>query len=407
MRIDDGCGALQKLAKLRFPLSPWIGESDTASVVVDPTGVVLKWFADDYFVRYGPEAYPFTDKRIGFVKSRDKEALKHPSITNLLTSPQRDYVINNKNPEIPVHTLQDKVVALYFCQEYPLDPLTKGLKMTYKQLADKKFEIMLVYIHNSFITSARASEESFWKSFNKMPWLALPFKDQKCIDLQRVFNLPLDALGPGPDPSLVIIGPQGKFVEPYGVDIAQNFSISAYPFSRKRVAELEVNYIKELKLDMFWDRNTSFIQKDGTEIKLSQLVGKRIMLVAQNDWYYGINAKFWRMLEARYSKMKGTSKEFEVIHIRKKQVSSNGKHRATMPWLWHPPLLEGSCQLELLLRLLRQGVGLLAFDGDGRVVRRTKFPRIEMNNVDFPFYAGGLEKEAVTELIERFEWYDQ
>lgn len=135
-------------------------------------------------------------------------------------------------------------------------------------------------------------------------------------------------------------------------------------------------------------------------------MGKRIILVAQNDRRYGIDAKFWRMLEARYSKMKGTSNEFEVIHIRKKQVYSNGKHRATLPWLWHPPLREGSCQYKLLVRLLRKGVGLIAFDGDGKVVWRTKFPRIEMNNMDFPFYAGGLEKEAVTELIDRFEWYD-
>lgn len=84
-------------ARLRFPFSPWIGRSSTASVVIDPTGVVLKWCADDYFVEYGAEAYPFTDKRIVFLLSQDKDALKHPSITNLLTSPQRDYVINNKN----------------------------------------------------------------------------------------------------------------------------------------------------------------------------------------------------------------------------------------------------------------------------------------------------------------------
>lgn len=155
---------------------------------------------------------------------------------------------------------------MYFYHDYPLDPLTKKFKMVYKQLADKKFEIVLVYIHNSMITSGRASEESFWKNFNKMPWLALPFKDQKCKTLQRVFNLPLDASGPEPDPRLLIIGPQGKFVEPYGVDILENFGISAYPFSRKRVAELEVNYIKELKLDMFWDPSTSFIQKDGIEV---------------------------------------------------------------------------------------------------------------------------------------------
>ncbi|KAL6529810.1 hypothetical protein OROGR_015433 [Orobanche gracilis] len=183
---------------------------------------------------------------------------------------------------VPVHDLEDKVVALYFYQDYPIDSLTKEIQATYEQLSNKEnIEIVLVYVHGSWDSFERSNEESFWKIFNAMSCLALSFKDINCTKLWQIFSYPLDLEGPGPDPRLVIIGfgPQGKFVEPYAVDILKNFGISAYPLTRKRVAELEAQYVMKLKPDMFWDPNTFFIQRDGSEVQLSQLVGKRIVLI--------------------------------------------------------------------------------------------------------------------------------
>lgn len=83
----------------RFP-SDWLRTiyGHTLSVVIDPTGVVLQYGADHLFSCYGAEAYPFSDQRIDFLISQDKAALKnHPSITTLLTSPGRDYLINSEN----------------------------------------------------------------------------------------------------------------------------------------------------------------------------------------------------------------------------------------------------------------------------------------------------------------------
>ncbi|KAL8104997.1 hypothetical protein AgCh_028965 [Apium graveolens] len=156
---------------------------------------------------------------------------------------------------------------VFYEEESPTD-LTTEIQTAYKELLAKKknFEIVLVYVHDSIDTSQYATEESFWKTSSKMPWLALPFKDPRCKYLKRVFSYPLDLDGPGPDPRLVIIGPQGKYYELYGVDILHKFGTRAYLFTRMRIAKAEANYIKKLRLDMFWDPNTSFTQKNGPEV---------------------------------------------------------------------------------------------------------------------------------------------
>lgn len=330
-------------------------------------------------------------------------------------------------------------MACFFYEEINFTDLTIKIQTAYKELLAKEenFEIVLVYVHDSINTSEYATEESFWKTFSKMPWLALPFKDPRCKYLKRIFSYPVDLEGPGPDPRLVIIGPQGKYYELYGFDILQKFGIKAYPFTRVRIAKSEAKYMKKLKLDMFWDPNTSFTQKNGSkvsslnilvlwyansrlvlksfytiplidfsvqllQVKLSQLVGKRIMLIIDGDWG---SAKFLQRLKARYLEMKETHGAFEVIYVPKKKGSSYSKHLvAIMPWLRHPPLHRRSNIAKLLCRRFRKAVGLVAFDRDGTVVRRTAYPSIEKGNEDFPFYAGGLEKEALIEVTEYYNW---
>lgn len=393
--------------RLRFPFSRFVYDVYTVSVVVDRTGLVLQCQADDFFLWYGARAYPFTLKRVERLMFEDAETSKHPSITTLLTSLGRDYLINKDNQNVPVRDLEEKVVALYFYEDFPKDDLTQKIQAAYEQLANKeKFEVVLVYVHDSFDSCEFASEEAFWKKFNRMPWLALPFKDPRCKYLKRVFNYPVDLEGPGPDPRLVIIGPQGEFVEPYGVDILKNFGISAYPFSRKRAAEMESGseYIKTLKLDMLLDPKTSFTQEDGSKVKLSQLTGKRIIFLIENGWATRYPA-YWRRLKSRYLKMKNTDDEFEVIHAPYEYVASSyGESLGTVPWLRHRTFRLKSNKYTLLHSVFRGGVGLVAFDHDGRIVRRTSYPTIEKGNKKFPFYTGGLVEEALKDLVHQFDW---
>ena len=104
--------------------------------------------------------------------------------------------------------------------------------------------------------------------------------------------------------------------------------------------------------------------------------------------------------------MKGTDNEFEVVHICKnKEGYSYGKNIAPISWLRHPSRHPshryGLNVLEIFTRVFRRGsvVGLLAFDRDGSLVRRTPYPSIVKENVDFPF--GVMEEEFLRELVDR------
>lgn len=140
--------------------------------------------------------------------------------------------------------------------------------MAYEEFAKKKkeFEVVLIYLYDTEGTCGYTNEESFYRKFRSMPWLALLFKDPAYTKLKRFFGYNFDLGERMETPSLVIFGPYGKFIEPWGADILMKFKFPAYPFTREKVAKLETEKIKELKLVMLWDRKTSFRRNDGTEV---------------------------------------------------------------------------------------------------------------------------------------------
>lgn len=207
-----------------------------------------------------------------FLDSECKAISEQPIIEKLLSSPQRDYVISNNGDKVPIHTLEDKVVALYFHAENisETDRLTEELKKAYKELTEKqvKFEVVLLYLYDTRNTFGRRNEDSFWKTFGTMPWLALPYRDPSLKKLKEIYKYPDDwELGDYEEISqLVIVGPRGEFCEPCGADILLNFKVPGYPFTREKVLKLETERIKELKLEMIWDRNTVFSKNDGFQV---------------------------------------------------------------------------------------------------------------------------------------------
>ncbi|KAL1811899.1 hypothetical protein ACET3Z_021964 [Daucus carota] len=451
----------QKNFEEMFSQMPWtaipkISEFDfycTVSFLLDSKGIVLTCNACPYFTRYGTQGYPFTKERIRDLESGDDRAAKQPSLETLLGSPVRDYVISNKEERVPIHTLKDKVVALYFYEDgFTDEELTVKLKMAYKELAKNKenFEVVLLYLYDTLGTIHSTNEESFWNVFKTMPWLALPFKDPNHKKLKRIFGYPNSLHGPEPVPTLVIFGPHGKVVEPCGADILMEFGISAYPFTRNRLTKLETKKVKELKLEMLFDPNTFFkVKRDrskimksklemlvdpfmfvivkhvpeflpnfyqllkltipDTKVPFSQFDGKRLLIYFEMGKYYNHLEKL-QLMKDIYLRNKGTDDEFEVIHIKKSP--SRNKHVKDMPWLVHY-YGEGyslSKELESSIfyfnnrhcRPIEQCL-LLAFERDGSIVRKTFYPSFD--NKAFPFYAGGLEKEFLEQLNHAFGWY--
>lgn len=388
--------------------------------VVESTGMVLQSDTWHIFQDFGALGYPFSDERINFMRAEDDAAANQPSLKILLASPKRNYVITSKGDEVPIHTFEDKVVALYFYHvDVANNSLTETLKFAYEELAkiNKKFEVVLVYITESRLYGRRSyCKESFCKEFETMPWLALPYRDECCKKLRRVFKISDNGID---DPNkLVIIGPHAEFIEPFGASILLQYGIPAYPFTFKKAVELEVEKIKELKLEMLWDMKTVFRRCTGLQVNFSDLFGKkRVMLVferfgVEHDFHQNSpNNKFLLLLIGRYHQTKGTDDEFEVIRI-----VINGGELDLGDKCCLVSLQRNLAHADWIVSLasqLKQNVGsyiwygrpidefefflpIVAFDQDGRLVRKTMYPTFE--NMKFPFYAGGLEEELSSEL---------
>ncbi|XP_074381130.1 putative nucleoredoxin 2 [Apium graveolens] len=388
----------RKLLQTKFGIS----DHSSHSIIIDQRGVVLQCDATDLFCRYGAAGYPFTQERIEFLESEDNVARVQPSIKRILASAEHDYVITSKGNQVPLHNLEDKVVGLYFCADLYDKNITIELKAAYEELSRNMgdFEVVLIYPHDWWKSCGRRDDEDlFWKAFEEMPWLSLPFEDtNRTKQLQRIFEYPQEILeGQKPDPSLVIIGPQGNFAEKYGANILLGCGVSAYPFAFSNAVDSEVEMVKNLKPEMFWDLDTVFRRKNGSRVRFSQLLGKRIIVVFQN-WGSSFDSLLWDLKEM-YVKMKGTSDEFEVIHVHHGMRSY--RVVAAMPWLIHIPFNEDSFGHKFIDDAFR-GVnsGLLAFDRDGSVVRRALWPAV--GEEVFPFHVyGDLENEVFADLIRK------
>ncbi|WOH16084.1 hypothetical protein DCAR_0935633 [Daucus carota subsp. sativus] len=240
--------------------------------VIDSTGVVLQTIVISDFKRYGSLGYPFSNERLKSLESECKAIAAEPTVEKLLSSPERDYVISNNGDKVPIHTLEDKVVALYFHagNVTETDMLTEELRNVYEELAEKevKFEVVLLYLCDTPITIGFRNEDSFWRTFGTMPWLALPYKDPILKKLKIIYKFPEDYIyGDDEEISkLVIVGPHGEFCEPCGADILLNYRVPGYPFTREKALELETERIKKLKLEMILETNKVLTRNDGSKV---------------------------------------------------------------------------------------------------------------------------------------------
>ncbi|XP_074365766.1 putative nucleoredoxin 1 isoform X1 [Apium graveolens] len=409
--------------KENFPLT---------NFVVDSTGMVLQCNDWVIFDDFGASGYPFSDERLEVIRAEDDAAAKQPSLKTLLATRVRDYVISNKDDKVPIDALEDKVVALYFYHaKYANHYLTETLRFAKTENKDK-FEVVLIYVAEPALYDCKSnSEESFWKVLKTMPWLALPFRDECCRKLRRVFKLLYNY---EEDPNeLVIIGPHAELVEPHGASILLEYGISAYPFTFKKAVELETEKIKHLKLEMLWDKNTVFRRNNGSQVSFSELLGKRVILILERiggGWESDFserspNAHFLIMLKGRYLLTKGTDDEFEVIRI----LADNLEFSTSVPFdsqnkrcLASPERELGdnnwiSCRASELKENICSSnywygrsiddfylfLPVLAFNRDGRLVRKVITPSFEVD--EFPFYAGGLENEMLSQLTELMTRY--
>ncbi|KAF3431258.1 hypothetical protein FNV43_RR25988 [Rhamnella rubrinervis] len=299
-------------------------------VIIDENGIVSTEQGTRTVIEYGVNGYPFTPERINFLKEEEEAAKRNQTLSSILVSSSRDYVISNNGNQVPVCELEGKTVGIYFsmtCYSVSRE-FTPVLVEFYKKLKEKghDFEIVLV--------SLDQDEERFKQGFETMPWLALPFNDKSNGKLARCFELRTL-------PTLVLIGPDGRTLNSNVAELIEEHGIGAYPFTPAKLVELAE--IEKAKLEaqtlesLLVSGSKDFvIEKSHSKVPIFELVGKTILLYFSAHWCPPCRAFLPKLIKA-YHDIKAKDSAFEVIFISSDcDQSAFDEFFSSMPWLALP-----------------------------------------------------------------------
>lgn len=299
-------------------------------VILEETGKVVTEDGVDIVREYGVEAYPFTSARIQELRAQEEEARRNQSVRSLLISPSRDFVISSDGNKILVSELEGKTVGLYFSLNsfQRSSEFTPKLVDVYEKLKAKgeNFEVVLIPLDED--------EESFKKVLGSVPWLSLPFKDKFCGKLAQYFEL-------STLPTLVIIGPDGKTLNPNVAEAIEDHGVDAYPFTPEKFVELdEILKAREaaqtLESVLVSEDRGFVIGKDGVQIPVSELKGKVVLLYFSAHWCPPCRAFLPKLVDA-YQEIKEKGNALEVVFISSdKDQASFDEFFGGMPWLALP-----------------------------------------------------------------------
>ncbi|KAK9119717.1 hypothetical protein Scep_017810 [Stephania cephalantha] len=299
-------------------------------VIVDPSGKVVSEEGVGVVGDYGVDGYPFTEERIKELKDEEERARRDQSLRSLLVSTSRDFLISSDGTQVPVASLEGKIVGLYFSASAygPCVDFAKKLVEVHGELNKRgeSFQVVLV--------SLDSDEDSFKETLEGMPWLALPFNDKTCSKLLRYFEL--SAL-----PTLVIIGQDGKTLHPNVAELVEEYGAQAYPFTPEKVAELEEiekarKEAQTLESILVSGDRDFVIRNGGSKVLVSELVGKNILLYFSAHWCPPCRAFLPKLIEA-YHEIKAKDDGFEVIFISSDRTQEAfDEFFSSMPWLALP-----------------------------------------------------------------------
>ncbi|KAF3431257.1 hypothetical protein FNV43_RR25987 [Rhamnella rubrinervis] len=355
-------------------------------VIIDENGHVSTEQGTRIVMEYGVDGYPFNVERINFLKEEEEAAKQNQTLSSILVSSSRDYLVSNDGNRVPVSELEGKLVGLYFSMNYhgPCREFTPKLVEVYKKLKEKgqDFEIVLISLDHD--------DEQFKEGFETMPWLALPFNDKSIEKLLRYFEL--QTL-----PTLVIIGPDGKTLNPNVAELIEEHGIEAYPFTPEKLIELAE--IEKAKLEaqtleslLVYGDKDFVIEKNGSKVPVSELVGKTILLYFSAHWCPPCRAFLPKLIKT-YNDIRATNNAFEVVFISSDHdQSAFDEFYSGMPWLALPFGDERKKSLQRKFKV--QGIPtVIAISPSGRTLTTTARQLIGDYGVDaYPFTEEHLKR---------------
>ncbi|GAV61030.1 C1_3 domain-containing protein/Thioredoxin_8 domain-containing protein [Cephalotus follicularis] len=200
-------------------------------VIIGPDGKTVHSNVAETIEEHGSLAYPFTPEKFAELVKLEKAKQDAQTLESVLVSGDQDFVIGKDGAKISVSDLVGKNILLYFSAQWCppcLAFLPKFIDAYHKIKAkDDAFEVI-------FISSDR-DQSSFDVFFSEMPWLALPFGDERKASLSRKFKV-------RGIPMLVALGPTGRTVTTEARDLIMLHGADAYPFTDEHLEEIEARY---------------------------------------------------------------------------------------------------------------------------------------------------------------------
>ncbi|KAH7511069.1 hypothetical protein FEM48_ZijujUnG0052200 [Ziziphus jujuba var. spinosa] len=197
-------------------------------VVIGPDGKILHANVANAIEEHGVLAYPFTPEKFKELLEIEKAKEEAQTLESLLVLGDLNFVIGKDGAKVPVSELVGKNIILHHsthgcrsCRGF----LPKLIK-TYHDIKakDHSFEVI-------FISSDR-NQASFDEFFSSVPWLALPFRDERKKNLVKKFK------NQGTHPAIAI-GLSGRTVSKKLRQFIAYFGPDAYPFTEEKFKHLD------------------------------------------------------------------------------------------------------------------------------------------------------------------------
>lgn len=223
-----------------------------------------------------------------------------------------DHLLRHNGEKVPISTLcgKDRILGIYFSADWcpPCKGFTPKLVDFYKSFGEKgsgvKFEVVLV--------SWDKDETAYKEHFDTMPWLALPWSEERKTRLCKKFRV-------HGIPKFVLIDCEnGKTITRDGYScLMEDENGLEFPWRRKKFADL----IK------------GKLMKDNKEVEASEeLKGKTVGLYFSAHWCPPCRA-FTPELIYTYEKLKADGKKFEVVFVSSDRSEEwYQQYASTMPW---------------------------------------------------------------------------
>ncbi|GAB4839792.1 hypothetical protein Ancab_020502 [Ancistrocladus abbreviatus] len=225
-------------------------------VIIGPDGKTLHPNVAEAVEYHGIQAYPFTTERFEELAEVEKARKEAQTLESILVSGDQDFLINRSAEKVLVSDLVGKNILLYFSAHWcpPCRAFLPKLVELYHKIKERNEAFEVIFI------SSDSDQDAFNEYFATMPWLALPFGDQRKNSLTRSFRV-------NGIPKLVAIGPNGKTVTTEARDLIAIHGAEAYPFTDNRLKEIEAAYAEVAK---GWPEKVKHALHDEHELTLTR-----------------------------------------------------------------------------------------------------------------------------------------